>query len=212
VEEITILFQEVSVEDHELSKKYNVNYVGLKDNIGIGHAFKKLAKYSSQKYFLTIEHDFNLIEDTDVTYQRLLEGINFLEEGFDAIRYRSRRDPGFPNFSEFHKGNELNYFDEWHQVTSPHLLDSMYWLDPSIEFSDKIQKNKDWFVTTSRWATWTNNPVMYKTEKYLEMIEPFLGEGIQLEEKIAYWWCRQNFNIAMGEGLFKHYDYKKYGQ
>jgi hypothetical protein len=44
------------------------------------------------------------------------------------------------------------------------------------------------------------------------VIEPFMGEGIDLERKIAYWWPRQNFKVAHNEGLFKHNDYQKYGK
>jgi hypothetical protein len=51
-----------------------------------------------------------------------------------------------------------------------------------------------------------------KKEFYLNVIEPFMGEGIDLERKIAYWWPRQNFKVGHNEGLFKHNDYLKYGK
>jgi hypothetical protein len=39
-----------------------------------------------------------------------------------------------------------------------------------------------------------------------------MGDGIDLERKIAYWWPRQSYSVAHGEGLFKHNDWQKYGK
>jgi isopentenyl phosphate kinase len=39
-----------------------------------------------------------------------------------------------------------------------------------------------------------------------------MGEGIDLERKIAYWWPRQEFKVVHGEGLFTHKDIYKYGK
>ena len=49
-----------------------------------------------------------------------------------------------------HKGNELNYFDDWHNCTSPHLLESLHWLNPATEFPDKIQKDGDFLQILNR--------------------------------------------------------------
>ena len=208
----TILFQEVSIQDVEIAKHFGLNFIGLQSNIGIGKAFIKLTENAQTDNVLVLEHDWNLIENEATTYIRLQSGIDMLDSGYDAIRYRHRREPGNPHFSFKHRGNELNYYDDEIQCNSPHLLDSLHWLDPSVEFSDKIQKKENYFVTTSRWGNWTNNPTMYKKQFYLDTVRQFAGDGIALEGNISKWWAQQTFGVAHGEGLFKHNDWQKYGR
>jgi hypothetical protein len=185
----------------------------LQENIGIGKAFIRLTENAQTDYVLVLEHDWNLIENSETTYERLQDGIYLLDEcPLNAIRYRHRKDPGNPHFSFRHRGNELNYYDPEIECTSPHLLDSLHWLDPSVEFPDKIQKLGQHFITTSRWGNWTNNPTMYKKDFYLETVRQFAGDGIALEGNISKWWAQKKYGVAHGEGLFKHNDYQKYGR
>jgi hypothetical protein len=212
VNDYKILFQEVSEQDKQIADYFSVPYIGLNNNIGIGKAFIQLTEQAQTDNILILEHDWHLIEDLKTTYSRLESGINLLDKDFHCVRYRHREEPGFPHFSFKNIGKELNYYDEWHKCTSPHLLDSLHWLNPSERFPDKIQQDGEYFITTSRWGNWTNNPCLYKKDFYLNTITPFVGERIDLEEKIAYWWPRQNYKVAHGEGLFKHVDLVKYGQ
>jgi len=212
VNDVTILFQEVSEEDIQIANHFGIKYIGLDENIGIGKAFKKLTENAQSENILILEHDWNLIEDKTTTYDRLLSGLELLDGSVDVVRYRHRKDPGHPHFSFQYKGRELEYYDDWHEVTSPHLLDSLHWLDPKKEFPEQIGQFGEYFLTSSRYGNWTNNPCLYRKQFYLDVIEPFMGEGIDLERKIAYWWPRQNFGVAHGEGLFKHNDWQKYGR
>lgn len=212
VNDITILFQEVIEQDVEIASHFGIDYIGLDENIGIGKAFKRLTETAKTDYILILEHDWNLIEDTETTYNTLDKSIKSLESGFDVVRLRHRKDPGYPHFAFKYKDRELDYYDDWHEVTSPHLLDSIHWCEPDIEFPEQIKKSEDMFWTTSRYGNWTNNPCLYRKEFYLNVIEPFMGEGIDLERKIAYWWPRQNFKVGHNEGLFKHNDWQKYGK
>ena len=209
-DDITILFQEVTNSDKKLAEKFGIQYIGLSENIGIGKGIIELAENTKHPHFLFLEHDWELIENQETTFQRLQSGLNLLNNGFDVVRYRSRKNPGHPLYSKIHQGKELDYYDDWHECTSPHLLESLHWLDPAQEFPDKIQKKEEYFVTTSRWANWTNNPFLINKNFYLENIATFAGEGLEFEKKIAYWWARQTFKIAQGEGLFKHNDLKKH--
>lgn len=213
VNDVTILFQEFNEQDYQIAKHFGLDVIGLQNNIGIGKAFIKLTENAKTDNILVLEHDWNLIENKETTYDRLLTGIQMLDvNGYDVIRYRHRAQPGNPHFSFRHKGVELTYYDDEIGATSPHLLDSLHWLDPSVEFSDKIQKYDDYFVTTSRWGNWTNNPCLYKKELYLNVVNQFAGDGIALEGNIGKWWVNQNYKIAHGEGLFKHNDWQKYGR
>lgn len=209
-EDIVILFQEVNEEDKKLADQYKIRYIGLPDNIGIGKGMKMLAENAVCENILFLEHDWELIEDQNTVFTRLAGGLKMLNNGFDVIRYRSREKPGYPLISIRHKGNELGYYDDWHECTSPHLLESLHWLDPAVQFPDKIQKQGEYFITTSRWANWTNNPYLVKKRFLLETIIPFSGETASLERNIAAWWVKQNFRIAQGEGLFMHNDLTKY--
>jgi hypothetical protein len=213
VNDATILFQEVSDEDYQIANHFGLNYIDLDNNIGIGKAFVKLAENAITDNILLLEHDWKLIENKITTYNRLSTGLDMLNNGFDCIRYRHRKYPGIPLFTEnAYKGNELNHYDDEMKCNSPHLLDSLHWLNPAESFPDKIQTKGEYFVTTSRWGNWTNNPCLYKKEFYLDTVKEFAGDGIALEGNIGYWWSRQDFKVAHGEGLFKHLDLIKYGR
>lgn len=208
----TILFQEATEIDEEIANHFGVKYIALENNIGIGAGFIYLAKSTYHPYFITLEHDWKLIEDKATAYERLSSGINLIENnGIDCVRYRHRQHPGNPHFSFRHRGNELNYYDDEIGCTSPHLLDSVHWLDPAESFPEQIKKRGDYFVTTSRWGNWTNNPCLYKRDFYIETTNKFDTGGISLEGKISKWWAESTWGVAHGEGLFTHIDNKKYG-
>jgi hypothetical protein len=212
VNDVTILFQEISDEDYQIAKHFKLDCIGLNNNIGIGKAFLKLTQNAQAENVLILEHDWKLIENKEITYNRLKSGIGLLDKGYNCVRYRHRKDPGFPHFSFNHIGNELNYYDDELECTSPHLLDSIHWLNPAELFPDKIQIKDEYFVTTSRWGNWTNNPCLYKKQFYLDVVSEFAGDGIALEGNISKWWAKQNYKVAHGEGLFKHIDLIKYGK
>jgi hypothetical protein len=213
VNDVTILFQEFNEQDYQIAKHFGLDFIALQHNIGIGKAFLKLTENAQTDNILVLEHDWNLIESKEVTHDRLLTGIQMLDvNGYDAVRYRHRNQPGHPHFSFRHKGNELNYYDDEIECTSPHLLDSLHWLDPSVEFPDLIKKSEDMFWTTSRYGNWTNNPCLYKKQFYLDTVKPFAGEGIALEGNISKWWAQQEYKVGHNEGLFMHNDWQKYGR
>jgi hypothetical protein len=212
VNDYKILFQEVSDQDKQIADYFSVPYIGLNNNIGIGKAFIQLTEQAQTDHILILEHDWQLIENLETTHSRLNSGIQLLENGFKCIRYRHRNQPGNPHFSFRNIGKELDYYDPEIECTSPHLLDSLHWLNPAESFPDKIQQDGEYFVSTSRWGNWTNNPCLYKKDFYLDVVKPFAGDGIALEGNISRWWAQQNYKVAHGEGLFKHVDLVKYGQ
>jgi hypothetical protein len=215
VDDITILFQEITEEDKQIADHFKIKYIGLNENIGIGKAFIKLTEVAQTENILLLEHDWFLIENQKITYNRLKSGLRMLNQGYNVIRYRHRRYPGYPLFTQpVYQGNELNHHDNEINLVSPHLLDSIHWLpNPDELFPDKIQKIDDYFITTSRWGNWTNNPCLFKKDFYLQIVNNFIdNQDLLLEPSISKWWARQNFKVAHGEGLFKHEDLKKYNQ
>ena len=211
VNDVTILFQEVSDDDRLTADFFGIPYIGLEENIGIGEGFIKLTEQAQTDNVLILEHDWQLVEDKETTIKRLQEGINLLNNGFHAVKYRHRRNPGYPLFTYKHHGKELEYYDETIGYSSPHLLDCIHWVHhPEVKFKEYISKSGEWFTTTSRYANWTNNPTIYKKQFYLDIVKPFAGKGAELEINISRWWAEQNFQVAQGEGLFTHEDSAKY--
>jgi len=213
VNDVTILFQEITDEDKQIADHFGIKYIGLNENIGIGKAFIELAKNSQTDNILLLEHDWLLIENQETTYNRLKSGLELLDKGFSTVRYRHRTTPGYPLFSEnAYKGRELEHFDAAMGLTSPHLLDSIHWVNtPEIKFPDKIQKQGEYFITTSRWGNWTNNPCLFKKDFYLQTVNDFVNnQDLLLEPSISKWWAFQDFKVAQGEGLFTHKDLGKY--
>jgi hypothetical protein len=212
VNDYKILFQELSEQDKQIANHFSVPYIGLNNNIGIGKAFIQLTEQAQTDNILVLEHDWQLIENLETAYSRLKSGLNLLNEDFNCIRYRHRNQPGNPHFSFRNIGKELDYYDLEIECTSPHLLDSLHWLNPAESFPDKIQQKGEYFISTSRWSNWTNNPCLYKKDFYLDVVKQFAGDGISLEGNISKWWAQQNYKVAHGEGLFKHVDLIKYKQ
>jgi len=142
VTDVCILFNEVSDEDKKVAEHFGIPYIGKETNIGIGKAFKELTEQSKTDNVLILENDWQLIESLETTIQRLQSGLDLLNSGVDVIRYRHRRNPGHPHFSFQYKGRELDYYDDWHEVTSPHLLDAIHWIEePDKQFEGLISKN-----------------------------------------------------------------------
>ena len=212
VNDVTILFQEVTAHDIEISSHFGIDCIGLHNNIGIGKAFIKLTENAQTENILVLEHDWNLIEDQKTTYDRLQSGLELLDSSVDVVRYRHRQQPGNPHFSFQYQGRELEYYDSEIECTSPHLLDSVHWCNPKESFSEYIGQIGEYFLASSRYGNWTNNPCLYKKQFYLDIVKQFAGDGIALEGNISKWWAQQEFGVAHGEGLFKHNDWQKYGK
>ena len=65
----------------------------------------------------------------------------------------------------------MDYYDKEIEVTSPHLLDSVHWCNPAEKFPQHIKREGEYFITTSRYGNWTNNPCLYKKDFYLETVK-----------------------------------------
>ena len=88
VNDVTILFQEVTQQDYEIAAHFGIDCIGLQQNIGIGKAFKRLTENAQTDYVLILEHDWNLIEDKETTYNTLKRSYQAIEMGLDVVRLR----------------------------------------------------------------------------------------------------------------------------
>jgi len=208
-----IYFQEVDEKDIEIARKYGLEVYGSKENIGIGKGFLELASSFESDHILLLENDWVSLRGEEFIYDHLSKAIGLLNNGIDCVRMRHKNIYGYPHYSVTrYKGNELDYYDDWIKLSHPHLIDVVHWIeDPESRFKGKIEKNEDFFVASSRYANWTNNPCIYKREFYIDVVRDFVGRGIDLEENISYWWARSDFRVAQGDGIFCHLDIKKHG-
>jgi hypothetical protein len=202
-DEILIFFNEISIKDVKIAKNFNLEYIGADKNIGIGRALELLVNYSRCDYFLFLENDWNLIENYSITKQRIATAIDLLEEGkADTIRLRHRWKYGEPLYAMKFKGEEMKSPED--------LLECLHWIDePHEKFPQFISKlsinEEDWFLASSHYACFTNNPCMYRTSFLKNNVLPFtFGDGIALEGDIQPWWREQDFTICQGPGLFEH--------
>ena len=76
VNDVCILFQEVSEQDKEIANHFGIPYIGLQDNIGIGQDDNK------ENNFI-LEHDWKLIENKQIN-ERLNSGIELLDRGYSS--------------------------------------------------------------------------------------------------------------------------------
>jgi FkbM family methyltransferase len=214
VDDVCIFFQEVTNDDRRLAKKYNLPFIGLKENCGIGKAFVMLCEQADNPYIMLLEDDWELIEDKKTTRERLKSAVEMLEKDISVVRLRNRKNPGYPLHSEnAYKGRELEHYDPTIDLISPHLMESIHWIEfPEKSFPEQITLQNEHFVSTSRWSNWTNNPCLYRKEFYTEIVSYYAEKGLLLEPEIGRWWARQNFKVAWGEGLFTHNDIDKYGK
>lgn len=223
-DDVIIFFQQMSELDERIAKSRNIDYFGATENVGIPEGYKRLVERSTGEFFLFLENDWLLLEPPHV---HLGQAKHLLEEGeADIIKLRSRYDPGNPLWTRQYEFNEENKFT--------HLLDSVHWRErPDRVFPDKIQrrvmhsmdtteplwpnpdpkkelnkpegiKDDEWFITSSKYANWSNNPHIAKTSFIKENVLPHIGNR-DLELDIQGWWEQQDFKVAQGNGLFKHW-------
>jgi len=187
-----IFFQEMSSEDKDIAEEFGYEYIGEKNNIGIAQGYTKLLDIVENENFLFLENDWKLLLDPSSI---LHDALILLTDGnADLIRLRSRENPGKPLYG-MNKDKELS--------SPSHLLNCLHWqAHPDILFPNHIQRLREWYVTSSKYANWTNNPYIAKTKWLRDVIVP-MGNG-DIEKSIQRWWEQQDFKVAQGEGLFTH--------
>ena len=215
-DDITIFFQELKEEDKKLAKYFNLNYIGDSENVGIAKAFNALVNNAKHENFLILEHDWYLQENAETVFKRIKSSIKLLDDEYDCIKMRSMTRPGFTDFSVIrYLDNPLEYFDEELQLPYPHLLDTCHvYKDIHKMYPEMIEQIHDgdcmYYTSSSRYGNYTNNPCIYKTKFFKEILERFLGDVDSLEGLISRWWAHQNYKVAHSEGLFTHFDVVKY--
>jgi len=149
---------------------------------------------STQPFFIFLENDWMLLEDPK---EAIAQGITYLDSNTtDVVRYRHRKYPGEPLWTYQFKDHEYD--------RPTHLLDAVHWtLDPE-KFAE-IEKISDdpWYRANAKYANWTNNPTMFRTDFLKKWILPNIGTR-DAEVDLQPWWEQQDFLVMQGHGLFAH--------
>ncbi len=206
-EQKIILLQEGTREQEYIAHAYGFKPIVLPFNVGIAQGYRRLLDEATQDLFLFLENDWELITHPS---PQLPTGA-YLLQSYDAdlVRLRSRNKPGGPLWTRQFEGNEY--------ARRSHLLDSIHWTDPSkfpevsrrnirgIKLVDGLAETADtwWYLTKAKYANWTNNPHMARTEFLRREVYPRLGSR-DLEVDIQDWWVQQDFTVAQSDGLFTH--------
>ncbi len=177
------LLQQGTPEQAKLCYGYGFNPIVLSTNVGIANGYNLLLREATGEYFLFLENDWELIDDPQP--QIGLGKLIMHQLGIDIVRYRSRRLPGSPLWTKQFEGREMD--------KPTHLLDSVYWTDKAInpinvyyteeylyngehlamdDINPYMRVRTPWYYTSSKYANWTNNPHMAKTEFLREYIAP----------------------------------------
>lgn len=190
-----IWFQEITETDKRIAAKYGFKAYGSDKNIGIAQAYKNLVEKATGDTFLFLENDWMALESGD----RLKYGLELLYSGVvDVVRFRHRRFPGAPLWTTQYQGTELE--------KPEFLLDAIHWTnEPEKKFAGYInQEDNGFYSTHSRFANWTNNPTMFKTEFLIDNILPRIGRR-DIEVDLQEWWREQLFIVAQDNvGIFTH--------
>lgn len=187
-----IFFQEYNQEDKAIAKNFGWNSIGSPENIGIAEAYKLLVAYASGDLFLFLENDWELIEEPK---QEIYDAAEMLRNHIlDVARFRSRDKPGEPLWSRQYKDNEYS--------RPEYLLDCVYWEKSPLKFPEITSPMYPWYMTKARFANWTNNPTMFRTEWLREnIVDRMVGD---IEVSLQPWWKDQDYMVGQSWGLFTH--------
>jgi hypothetical protein len=202
-DEFLIFKQEWSKEDRERAERTSnekIRMIGNSENVGIAEGYKRLVEESTGDLFLFLENDWPIAAgiDSGTVAKRIVQGMTLLDiQVTDVVRYRHRQDHGYPLWTLQFKDNELS--------RPEHLLDCVHWREnPDKDFPQYIDKTgSDLYTTYARYANWTNNPTMFRTEWLRDNILPRMSGDI--EKNIQDWWQTTSAIVTQGEGLFTHY-------
>lgn len=189
-----IWFQEMSEEDKAIAGFFGWDCDGSSSNLGIAGGYRELVARTTGSLFLFLENDWRLIENPLV---QITTGAVALETfGTDVVRYRSRKHPGNPLYTRQFQGNELS--------RPEHLLDCLHWEEHPEKFSQIQKLPYGWYGTDSRYANWTNNPTMFRTD-WIRMWSSLFAGDVEIDFQHTWENYKPPFRVIQGDGLFEHY-------
>jgi len=215
---VVIQNSEKQAEEVEVCNEFGLRCVLLPDNGRMGSGYKAIYENAKHEYIMLLENDWIIKVNRDSINYFFTNAIDFLRNGYDVVRARSRSNPGVPNGAHWWFGNSTpaDMLNATYPVNGiEYLSESMYWeKQPEIAFPNHITKidsviparseDESWYTTTSRNCNHTNNPCIYKKSFFHDAILPYCGFGNAIEDQIHDIWAKQDYKCVFGFGLFTH--------
>ena len=177
-----IFFQEISDNDKMIAEKYQCNYFGDDQNIGILNAYIKLVEKCKTKYFIFCENDFILLNkdyDLKKTFDDIRKILSLDE--FGQVKLSNYKNPGFL----YVKGG-----DEWlksNQDNFKYKIESLSWI-PNVKTFYKntnIKKyNYEWFVFNHIDQRWSNHINCSNINFLKNILVPLLNHNKEFNHKL----------------------------
>lgn len=192
-----IFFQEISEKDIEIANHYKYYAMGSTKNLHISGGYAQLIRACRTEYMLFLENDWKMIRSSLFADEVVEQGMRLLKDGSaDVVRLRAREAPGSPLWTAQFAGNEMS--------RPEHLLDCVHWEPNPSKFEAITEVEPGTYCTTSKFANWTNNPTLFRTDFLRNHIYPRLLNGNDVERNLQSWWQTQEFKVCQGIGLFTH--------
>lgn len=230
VDRVLVLFQEISQQDKDIAKKFEINYIETKKNIGIYGGMKLLAESVGTNYVLMLENDCTLIEpEEQVSYQLALAKGRLQNNLVNVYRLRHRNNPGdkfdiVRKYKKYHldKNEQFNLYKYILRTIRPNkykkLIGTAVYVheNPQGYLYDQYIKRQAQgdFIIDSEVLPWTNQSVLCNRKWFLNEILEYVKKypssrtayGFQDVEKSlnCNWWRNQHYKIGLGKGLFSH--------
>ena len=192
--------------EKEVCDSFGVRSVLLSTNGRMASGFRAIYENARTDVILPLENDF-VIQASQEVKPFLTNALYFLDQGYDIVRGRSRKNAGVPNYaSDFWSKESPHTF-----MHHTHLCECSHWEDdPDLVYPSKIQKvrpqdgSEAWYTTDARSCNYTNNPFLCKKEFFAKAILPHLVDGENIEDRLTPIWSTKAYSCVFGPGLFTH--------
>lgn len=199
--------------ERQICDKFGLRFIALTDNGMMGSGYKAIYENAKHEYLMLLENDWTINTSRDSVNYFIANAIDFLRNGYDVVRARSRSNSGWPNACIYWWGSSPP--DRIMQEGPDYLSECMFWIDnPEVTFPSHIAKidsiiparnhGESWYTTTSKNCNHTNNPCIYKKSFYRDVILPYCVFGKSIEDQIHDIWAKQDYKCVFGFGLFTH--------
>lgn len=222
-----------------LSHARKLRILPCKENLPLGLAIARMVEEASAQYVLLLEKDWELIEGVHTLQSRILDSMVIIEEGVaHVVRHRHRGNPGVPLHALImHQGREesilrvqknlLCYVHHWQQdPPNMYPAQGLMWRCGKGVHEGVDLDEEDVFCATAEYCQWTNNPVVFRRDWFIEEMGNEFKKQYQIEKEKegndspfldfeyytnwrSYAWTDKNFTVALGSGLFKHSEKKE---
>ncbi len=198
--ETKLFFQCVCDEDIQTAKKYNLDWCGRPDNVGIQNGMRWVVENLNSEYILYLENDCPLVVDAATAKFEINRAVNGLASGqIDVMRLRSRFTPGeqfadVRKYTTVHTPSEIDErFVQTDEVQisqrrkSSRFLKRLFYPSYGIRMMGRslyIEKNPErlfpkyiWkaedgmYIVDSKVINWTNQSILTTKKFFLQMLD-----------------------------------------